>query len=90
MYFFKQIKLENFRNFDNYLDDVSKFEPDVLFHLGAHTDLEYCEKNIDDTYITNTLSVENAVRISNELSIPLVFISTAGIFDGKKELYDPI
>ena len=78
----------DFRNFDNYLDDVSKFEPDVLFHLGAHTDLEYCERNIDDTYITNTLSVENAVRISNELSIPLVFISTAGIFDGKKIFYD--
>ena len=78
----------DFRNYDNYLDDVSKFEPDVLFHLGAYTDLEYCERNIADTYITNTLSVENAVRISNELSIPLVFISTAGIFDGKKIFYD--
>jgi dTDP-4-dehydrorhamnose reductase len=28
------------------------------------------------------------VHIANKLSIPLLYISTAGIFDGKKELYD--
>ena len=56
--------------------------------MGAFTDLEYCEKNLDDTYRTNTLSVENAVYISNELNIPLLYISTAGIFDGKKDYYD--
>jgi len=59
-----------------------------LFHLGAYTDLEYCEQNVDDTYDTNTLAVENAVRIANELNIPLLYISTAGIFDGKKDVYD--
>jgi dTDP-4-dehydrorhamnose reductase len=32
--------------------------------------------------------VENAVYIANDLDIPLLYISTAGIFDGKKELYD--
>jgi len=32
--------------------------------------------------------VENAVYIANELDIPLLYISTAGIFDGKKEIYD--
>jgi dTDP-4-dehydrorhamnose reductase len=64
------------------------FEPDYLFHLGAYTDLEYCELNPDDTYSTNTLAVENAVHIANELDIPLVYISTAGIYDGLKETYD--
>lgn len=78
----------DFRNFDEYKKDVTKFSPDYLFHLGAYTDLEYCEQNPDDTYITNTLSVENAVYIANELRIPLLYISTAGIFDGKKALYD--
>jgi len=78
----------DFRNIENYRVSVKDFNPDYLFHLGAHTDLEYCEKNIDDTYVTNTLSVENAVYIANELNIPILYISTAGIFDGKKELYD--
>jgi dTDP-4-dehydrorhamnose reductase len=78
----------DFRDFDAYKKDVLEFKPDYLFHLGAYTDLEYCELNIDDTYTTNTIAVENAVHISNELNIPLLYISTAGIYDGEKELYD--
>ena len=78
----------DFRDYKKYRDEVMGFAPDYLFHLGAHTDLEYCENNIDDTYNTNTLSVENAVLIANELDIPLLYISTAGIFDGSKDWFD--
>jgi len=78
----------DFRDFDAYNKDVRDFKPDYLFHLGAYTDLEFCELNSDETYNTNTLAVENAVYIANELDIPVLYISTAGIFDGKKELYD--
>lgn len=78
----------DFRNFELYRKEVIAFKADYLFHLGAYTDLEYCELNIDDTYNTNTLAVENAVFIANELDIPLLYISTAGIFDGHKALYD--
>jgi len=78
----------DFRDFDAYKKDVEEFQPDYLFHLGAYTDLEYCELHPDDTYLTNTLSVENAVYIANKINIPLLYISTAGIFDGKKEYYD--
>lgn len=78
----------NFSDFENYKKDVLEFKPDYLFHLGANTSLEYCEENKDETYLYNTLSVENAVYISNLLEIPLLYISTAGIFDGKKLEYD--
>lgn len=78
----------DFRDFNSYKVDVNKFRPDWLFHLGAFTDLEYCELHEEDTYITNTESVKYAVHIANELSIPLLYISTAGIFDGKKDVYD--
>jgi dTDP-4-dehydrorhamnose reductase len=78
----------DFRDFENYRNDVVDFAPDYLFHLGAYTDLEFCEENVDDTYMTNTLSVEHACQIANELDIPLLYISTAGIFDGEKDLYD--
>jgi len=78
----------DFRDFEQYKKDVISFNPDYLFHIGAYTDLEYCENNADDTYLTNAISVENAVQIANELNIPILYISTAGIFDGNKELYD--
>ena len=78
----------DFRDYEKYKADVAEFKPDYLFHLGAYTDLEFCELNVDDTYLTNTISVENAVNIANSHNIPLLYISTAGIFDGKKDLYD--
>jgi dTDP-4-dehydrorhamnose reductase len=78
----------DFRDFDSYEKDVKAFQPDYLFHLGAYTDLEFCERNASETYLTNTIAVENAVYIANELNIPILYISTAGIFDGNKESYD--
>lgn len=83
-----RLSLLDFRNFDAYQKDVIDFKPDYLFHLWALTDLEYCENNSDDAYLTNTLAVENACYIANKLDIPLLYICTAGIFDGKQEIYD--
>ncbi len=82
------LDLLDFRDLDNYRKDVEAFRPDYLFHLGAHTDLEYCEQHVEDTYLTNTTSVENAVWIANRLDIPLLYISTAGIVDGSKDSFD--
>lgn len=78
----------DFRDFEAYKNDVYDFKPDYLFHLGAFTDLEYCELHPDETYMTNTISVENATHIANKLNIPLLYICTAGIHDGKKDVYD--
>ena len=77
-----------FRDFEAYNKEVKEFNPDYLFHIGALTDLEYCERNIEITHQSNTISVKTAIDISNSLQIPLLYISTAGIFDGKKETYD--
>ena len=85
---------ENWLNYLDFCDkekykyEVNKFKADYLFHIGAFTDLEYCEKNIEQTVKTNTESVITAVEISNSLKIPLLYISTAGIFDGHKNSYD--
>lgn len=82
------LSLLDFRDRQAYFEKVRAFAPDYLFHLGAHTGLEYCEINVEDAYATNTLAVENAVHIANELEIPLLYISTAGIFDGEQDTYD--
>jgi len=81
------IKYMDFRDFDQYTDVFESFEPDFLFHLGAHTSLEYCEQHVKDCYNTNTLSVEHAVRLANKAGIPILYISTAGIFDGSRDFF---
>ena len=78
----------DFRDYESYLKEVEDYSADWLVHLGAHTDLEFCELNVDEAYETNTVSVQHAVKISNRLKIPLLYISTAGIFGGEKDFYD--
>ena len=76
------------RDLDAYRDDVAAFRPDYLFHLGACTDLEDCERDPKNAWTTNAMAVENAAYIANELNIPLLYIGTAGIFDGSKHAFD--
>jgi dTDP-4-dehydrorhamnose reductase len=52
-----------------------------IFHLAALTDLEFCETHPMRAYLTNSMGVENAVRIAEEYDAELIYISTAGIFD---------
>lgn len=84
----KWINYLDFRDFNKYRKDVMSFNPDYLFHLGAITSLEECDLDQYKAYSTNTIAVENATIIANELNIPIIYISTAGIFDGQKDLYD--
>lgn len=77
----------DFRDYGKYWEDVVRFNPDYLFHIGALTDLEYCELHAEETEEVNTQCVKYAVFIANELNIPILYISTAGIFDGKKDFY---
>lgn len=75
------------RDYDELRKKVFKFKPHIIFHLGALTDLEYCETHKENAWKTNALGTENVASICKELDIPMVYISTAGIFDGKKEFY---
>ena len=84
----KWLEYCDFRDFEMYKTDVEKFRPNYLFHIGALTDIEYCELHPEETYMTNEKSVEHAVIISNLLEIPILYISTAGIFNGNQDTYD--
>lgn len=75
-------------DFQKILGKASKFGPDLIINLAALTDLEYCEKNPEITWKTNALGAENMALISKKLNAHHVYISTAGIFDGRKEYYN--
>lgn len=67
---------------------LNKIKPNYIVHLAALTDMEYCELHTGEAYATNTGGVENVARYAHTHNIPLVYISTAGIFDGAKDTYD--
>lgn len=67
--------------------DVSAFRPHLLLNLAALTDLEQCEREPENAWLTNALGAENLGLVANELGIPYVYISTAGIFGGEKDVF---
>lgn len=75
------------RDFEQMAASIRAFRPNILINLAALTDLEYCERNPENAWLTNALGAENLGLIANELDIPYVYISTAGIFDGAQEFY---
>ena len=60
----------DFRDYDSYLKEVKDFNPDWLFHLGAHTDLEFCDRMLHEYHTALTpgrsfgKKYDNFVRIS--------------------------
>ena len=76
------------RDYAQFRDSVFWFKPQLLINLAALTDLEYCERNASDAWLTNALGAENAATIARQLDIPIIQISTAGIVDGAQELYN--
>lgn len=71
----------DFKHFDSLM---KKFMPGLLLHLAAETDLEFCETNQNQAYQTNSFGTHNAAILAVKYDAALVYISTAGVFDGKK------
>lgn len=77
-------------NYNSVIQILTKLngEIDYVIHLAAETDLEFCEKSPWMAYHTNTVGTMNMVKIAEILNVPIVYISTAGVFLGEKNCYD--
>ena len=67
------------------IDGIAQSQADLVLHLAAETDLEICEADPDHAFRTNTLGTQNAAVACQARDLPLVYISTAGVFDGEKD-----
>src|SRR3989344_1267725 len=75
------------RDLENARKISKEFKPDIILHLAALTNLEYCESNPTEAHKTNFIGTKNIAQICKDLNIPMVYISTAGVFDGTGERY---
>lgn len=66
------------------VEAVERHRPDLVLHLAAETDLETCEASPDHAYLTNTVGTQNVALACASTGATLVYISTAGVFDGEK------
>lgn len=66
-------------------DQISTWHPDLVLHLAAETDVERCEQDPHHAWTTNAVGTYRVALACQRREIPLVYISTAGVFDGAKE-----
>lgn len=83
----KWLSMLDVRDIKAYEKAFIDLKPSIVIHLAALTDLEYCEKNLNEAWTTNALGPENATILCRKYNCLLVYISTAGIFGGEKDEY---
>ncbi len=67
---------------------IEEFKPDAIINLSAITDMELCEREQENAWLTNALGAENVALVAKKLDVPHIYISTAGIFGGEKEFFN--
>jgi len=66
------------------IDSLISFRPDLIIHSAAYTDVDGCELNPEKAYRVNALGTQHVAEACKSLDIPMVYISTDYVFDGKK------
>ena len=81
------IEFCDIRDLKHVTEIVNQYNPDIILNFAALVDLEYCEQEKDDCYLTNTIAAIHLFNLCKDKNIPYIFISTAGIFGNDKEFF---
>ncbi len=71
-------------DYDSTMAAVEAFEPEVVIHAAAHTDVDGCERDPDLAYRVNALGTQNVALAARRVGAALVAVSTDYVFDGTK------
>lgn len=72
---------------------LSDYKPDIILHCASLTNIDYCEKNKEETKRVNVEGTQNIASACNSRDIKLVYVSTDAVYDGQKGNYtedDPV
>lgn len=64
---------------------ISNINPEIVIHCDEINDIETCEKKDSLAYTINTLGCLNVAYSCCSLDIPIIYLSTNHVYDGKKE-----
>ncbi len=72
------------RREDHVAEWIEQARPDFVVHLAAETDVDLCEAQPGHAYTTNAGGTKIVAEACRRAGLPLAYVSTAGVFDGKK------
>lgn len=65
---------------------IDLYSPEVIINCAAKTNLEFCEDNKKEAYMSNTFGMINLLTVCQTNNIKLVHISSGCLFDGNHEV----
>ena len=65
--------------------NIEEINPDLIIHLAALTNVDLCEKNEDLATKINFEGTKNIALMSKKYKIPLAYVSTSAVFEGKNK-----
>jgi len=63
---------------------ITEFNPDIVIHAAAMTDVDGCEENKETAFKVNTLGTRNVALACQKANSEMLYISTDFVFDGNK------
>lgn len=64
---------------------MNKVSLDLIIHLAAFTNVDLAEVNQKEAFKVNHIGTKNMAKIAKKLDVPIVYISTSSVFDGKTD-----
>lgn len=71
-------------DFHETLKVIKRYNPKVVLHLAAETDVDLCERDPEHAYMVNSVGTQNILIAAHTVHAKVVYVSTAGVFDGSK------
>lgn len=68
---------------------LDEYEPDLVIHAAALSDVHVCEAHPEQSHQVNVLATQHLAIACQERGIRMVFTSTDLVFDGKQPPYSP-
>jgi dTDP-4-dehydrorhamnose reductase len=82
----KEVEYLDVRDYKQVQRMVKKVKPDMIMHLAAETDVDKCEIEPNHAFLTNTIGTQYVALECQNYEIPMVYISTIGVFYGDNPL----
>lgn len=78
-------KIMDITNYDSVLSFINQIiKPDLIIHTAAYTNVDGAESDSKKCFLVNDTGSYNITLICKKFDIPMLYISTDYVFDGKK------
>lgn len=68
---------------NNVTQAIVNFNPDIVIHAAAYTNVDGCAREPDTAYLINALGTQNTALACQRAGAIMIYISTNEVFDGR-------